>query len=473
VIVASTLNDVHSRLNPTVVRHVEQPASAEDVRTALLAARAADLPVAVAGARHAMGGQQFISDGVVLDMTGMRRILALDTENGLVEVEAGIDWHTLIGELVATQVSAERQWGIIQKPTGADGLTIGGSVGSNVHGRGLKMSPFVQDIESFVLLDADGEVYTCSRLENVELFRLVIGGYGLFGVVTSVRLRLSPRQKLERVVEWVDVDDLSSLFDGRVADGFLYGDCQFVIDSRSGDFLDDGILSCYKPADPAAEIPDGQRALSLEDWQKLLYLAHVDKAAALGHYRAHYLATSGQIYWSDLHQRSEYVGGYHAALDALVGADMPGSEMITELYVPPNQLASFMHAAADHLRDADADVVYGTIRLIEPDGETFLPWAKDRYACVIFNLHIEHDDAGVARAADAFRGLIDLAIVRSGSYYLTYHRWATRNQLETCYPKFGDLLAHKAERDPTELFQSDWYRHQRALLEAPAAEVTE
>jgi hypothetical protein len=79
----------------------------------------------------------------------------------------------------------------------------------------------------------------------------------------------------------------------------------------------------------------------------------------------------------------------------------------------------------------------------------------------------------VARAADAFRGLIDLAIVRSGSYYLTYHRWATRNQLETCYPKFGDFLAHKAERDPTELFQSDWYRHQRALLEAPAAEVTE
>lgn len=468
---AATLNDVHSRLNPTVVRQVEIPASVDDVRSALRAARAADLPVAVAGARHSMGGQQFISDGVVLDMTGMRRILAMDAEHGVVEVEAGIDWHTLIAELVATQATAERQWGIIQKPTGADGLTIGGSVGSNVHGRGLSMSPFVQDIESFVLVDADGQEHTCSRHDDAELFRLVIGGYGLFGVVTSIRLRLSPRRKLERVVEWIDVDDLTSRFDSRIADGFLYGDCQFVIDSRSGDFLDDGILSCYRPADPAAKIPDGQRALSLEDWQKLLYLAHVDKAAALTHYRAHYLATSGQIYWSDLHQRSEYVGGYHTALDALVGADMPGSEMISELYVPPNQLATFMHSAADHLRAADADVVYGTIRLIEPDDETFLPWARDRYACVIFNLHVEHDDAGVARAADAFRGLIDLAIDRQGSYYLTYHRWATGKQLETCYPQFGDFLARKAEHDPSELFQSDWYRHQRALLEATVPNV--
>jgi FAD/FMN-containing dehydrogenase len=464
--VASTLNDVHSRLNPTVVRRVERPASAQDVRKALRAARDAHMPVAVAGARHSMGGQQFVSDGMVLDMTRMNRVLALDAEHGLVHVEAGIDWHALIAELVAAQATAERQWGIIQKPTGADGLTIGGSLGSNVHGRGLSMPPFVQDIDSFVVLDADGEEHTCNRHENAELFRLVVGGYGLFGVVTSVSLRLSPRQKLERLVEWIDVDDLASLFDRRIADGFLYGDCQFVIDSRSGDFLDKGILSCYRPTHAGAQIPDGQRALSVEDWRKLLYLAHVDKPAALGHYRAHYLATSGQIYWSDLHQRSEYVGGYHAALDALLGAETPGSEMITELYVPPIHLSSFMHAAAGHLGAAGADVIYGTIRLIEPDAETFLPWARDRYACVIFNIHVEHNDAGLARATDAFRDLIDLAIDREGSYYLTYHRWATTRQLDTCYPQFGGFLARKAEHDPSELFQSDWYRHQRRLLES-------
>jgi len=57
--------------------------------------------------------------------------------------------------------------------------------------------------------------------------------------------------------------------------------------------------------DPATAIPDGQRALSREEWGTLTYLTHTDKAAAGRSYTAHYLATSGQIYWSDLHQMSQ------------------------------------------------------------------------------------------------------------------------------------------------------------------------
>ena len=43
----------------------------------------------------------------------------------------------------------------------------------------------------------------------------------------------------------------------------------------------------------------------------------------------------------------------------------------------------------DFLRNP-ADLIYGTIRLIEPDTETALPWAREPYACVIFNLHVDH-----------------------------------------------------------------------------------
>jgi hypothetical protein len=67
-------------------------------------------------------------------------------------------------------------------------------------------------------------------------------------------------------------------------------------------------------------------------------------------------------------------------------------------------------------------------------------------------------------AADAFRRLIDMAIVRGGSYFLTYHRWARPDQIEACYPRFRDFLAAKREHDPDERFQSDWYRHHAFLL---------
>jgi hypothetical protein len=57
--------------------------------------------------------------------------------------------------------------------------------------------------------------------------------------------------------------------------------------------------------------------------------------------------------------------------------------------------------------------------LIERDDESVRSWAREPWACVIFNLHTEHSEAGLARAAEAFRRLIDMAVRRRGSYYLT------------------------------------------------------
>lgn len=71
---------------------------------------------------------------------------------------------------------------------------------------------------------------------------------------------------------------------------------------------------------------------------------------------------------------------------------------------------------------------------------------------------------GTANAAKAFRRLIDLAVDRGGSFYLTYHRWATRPQLLAAYPELPRFFETKLEQDPSELFQSDWYRSLRATL---------
>jgi hypothetical protein len=138
--------------------------------------------------------------------------------------------------------------------------------------------------------------------------------------------------------------------------------------------------------------------------------------------------------------------------------------MITEIYVPRNALVSFMRGARRLLREQKANLVYGTVRLIEKDEESFLCWAKQNFACVIFNLHVTHNPSGLESAAKAFRGLIDEAILHNGSFYLTYHRWATRKQIETCYPQFREFLALKLAQDPKEVFQSDWYVHHKRLL---------
>jgi FAD/FMN-containing dehydrogenase len=455
------VNDVHSQLNAAHIADVVAVNSLDAIREAV---SSADLPVAIAGGRHAMGGQQFCSGGLLLDTSPLARVLDFDREAGTIEVEAGMQWPGLLDYLRREQKGETGGWGIRQKQTGADRLSIGGSLAANVHGRGLTFPPIVADVESFTLVDSGGELRTCSREQNTELFRLVIGGYGLFGVVYSVRLRLMPRRKLERVVEVRGIDGLIDAFDARIRDGFLFGDCQFSIDPADPDFLRRGVFSCYRPVDDASPIPKDQRVLSREDWRKLLYLAHVDKGQVWEAYTAHYLATSGQVYLSDAHQFAEYLDDYHVELDELMRATERATEMITEIYVPRDRLDDFMGEAAEDFRRTGVDVIYGTIRLIERDDETFLPWAREPWACTIFNLHTPHAQAGLEHAIAAFQRLIDMAIVRGGSYFLTYHRWARPDQVEACYPQFREFLAAKRRFDPEERFQSDWYRHYAELF---------
>ena len=157
---------------------------------------------------------------------------------------------------------------------------------------------------------------------------------------------------------------------------------------------------------------------------------------------------------------------YHEALDQKLGAKIKATEMITEVYVPRAALVSFMMEARELLRRQDANVIYGTVRLIERDDESFLAWARESWACVIFNLHVTHSPQGIEQAADSFRGLIDLGIKHGGSYYLTYHRYARREQVEACYPQFKEFLRMKLKYDPDEVFQSDWYRHYKKMFAA-------
>jgi FAD/FMN-containing dehydrogenase len=138
--------------------------------------------------------------------------------------------------------------------------------------------------------------------------------------------------------------------------------------------------------------------------------------------------------------------------------------MITEINVPRPMLKGFLDEVREDFRKNTVDLIYGTVRLTERDDESFLPWAKQAYACTIFNLHAVHSSEGLQRTADAFRRLIDMAARRGGTYYLTYHRYARRKQVEACYPQFAEFLQWKRKYDPEERFQSDWYRHYRTMF---------
>src|SRR5262245_35423550 len=456
------VNDVHSQFNRTRVRELLRPRTRGELAEIVRSSSRKGLPISVSGCRHSMGGQQFATDSICIDTRELNGLISFDRERGLLEAEAGIQWPKLIRAYLDAQAGEKKQWGIAQKQTGADTFTLGGSLSSNVHGRGLTMKPLISNIESFSLITADGQSIRCSREENSELFRLAIGGYGLFGLIDTVTLRLVPRQKLKRVVEIIPANELPTRFEERIAQKFLYGDFKFSVDEKSPDFLQRGVFSCYEPISESEPIV-AKKQLRDDDWLDLLRLAYTDRQKAFKRYSDYYLSTNGQTYWSDTSQLSAYLPNYALKIRELIGGD-ESSLIITEIYVPRPDLPDFLAEAANLLRSNRTTVIYGTVRLIEKDDESFLAWARQSYACIIFNLLTLHTPSGVEASARSFRGLIDLAIARGGSYYLTYHKFAKPEQVITCYPQFKEFLELKRRYDPADRFQSDWYRYYRKLF---------
>ena len=209
-----------------------------------------------------MGGQQFGTDAVHLDMRGMTRVIDLDAEKGIVDVEAGIEWSELLDGLLAMQRTGPAPVG---DPAEADRVATSCRSAahwpSNIHGRGLTQRPIVDDVESFTLVDPTGEVHDVDRARDRSC--------SASSSAATACSASSPRSAAARAAadrparrHAGPVDELMTAFEERIAAGYMFGDCQFSIDERSDDFLRLGILSCYRPDESATAIPDGQRALT-------------------------------------------------------------------------------------------------------------------------------------------------------------------------------------------------------------------
>ena len=137
---------------------------------------------------------------------------------------------------------------------------------------------------------------------------------------------------------------------------------------------------------------------------------------------------------------------------------------MTEVCCERDKIEPFMTEVRQYALREQVEIISATVRVVEPDNESFLAWAKKSWACTTFNVHIEHSTRGLIRAGDAFRRLIDAGLRHGGGYYPAHHRHALRRQVDFCFPQFGEFLQLKRKHDPAEFFQSDWYRHYKTMF---------
>jgi FAD-linked oxidoreductase len=188
---------------------VETPRSELEVVEAVRRAKRAGQTVKVVGAGHSFTGIA-CTDGRMLRLGQLDRVVAIDADAHTVTVEGGIPLWQLNEEL-ATRDLALANLGDI------DRQSISGAIATATHGGGRRFGGLATFVAALELVTADGELLRCSPDEEPEVFACARVGLGALGVVTKVTLRCEPAFRLHSIEKPrpLDalVDDLDDIID--------------------------------------------------------------------------------------------------------------------------------------------------------------------------------------------------------------------------------------------------------------------
>jgi len=158
--------------------------NAEQISIVLRAAQQFHVPITVRGGGLTTEGESVAFGGVLLDMTGMSRVLHIDKDAMTVRTEAGIFWHGLAEELRRHELD------YLSAPLNMTS-SVGGTIGvGGIDVNSSKHGCSADQVISLQVITPTGDIVECSDELNAELFQRVILGYGQFGVICEATLKI-------------------------------------------------------------------------------------------------------------------------------------------------------------------------------------------------------------------------------------------------------------------------------------------
>lgn len=442
-----------ARLAPARVERVDQLRELEQLRAALREARERRLKVSIAGSRHSQGGHTYRAGGVVLNMRRFNRILRVDSAAMTVTVESGATWDEVQRALAPRGLALK----VMQS---SNIFTVGGTLSANAHGRDVDVMQVVDVVERFKLLLADGSVVEVSRKENPELFSLVIGGYGLYGVILDVTLRVTRDELYEQSAVSMDYTEFPAYVERHIKSNpeIALMLARPSIDPDPDSFLREVVVVEWRRMQDTTQ---GSFELTEEahvlrdrfffglsrrfDWAKALRWK-LQKKVELG-------AGATRIV-----SRNNSMRPPLAPLEFLQYRSSRDTDIIQEYYVPVESFVPFMDRFREILRAGKMNVLSSTVRYVRPNPTPALAYApvKDVFAIIQMS-NVGLSPEAQEHVASVTRRLVDAALEYGGTYYLTYQLYPTPEQLHRAYPNAGRAFERKRFYDPGELFSSQFY----------------
>jgi decaprenylphospho-beta-D-ribofuranose 2-oxidase len=445
-----TLTDV-SRLMPVKVEKVVKGQEEKQIHEVILEANENNLKVAIAGKRHSMGGHTFYKDAVVLDMTSYNKILDFNKENKTITVQSGATWDDIQRHV--------NPHGLAVKVMQSQNIfTIGGSLSVNAHGRDIRYGSLIDSVISFRLMNASGEIITVSREENEELFYLVIGGYGLFGVILDVELSLTNDEVYVMETDALTYEQFPEYFKENVIKNDKVRMHLSRISTAPNSFLTEMYATNYVLADENEQLNISKYNELKEDSFTFLtkFTLGLSRDSDWGKntfwdmQKNYFLKENGTIITRNNVMRSES--------KFLEYEDESTTDVLQEYFVPIDEFPSYIDDLRVALNDEKKFNLFNiTIRYVQKDEDAVLSYARDdMFALVLLiNQGLSKDEQ--KKAAIVMQKMIDVTLKHHGTYYLPYMPYPTKKQMQNAYPRTDEFFDKKLLYDPNELFMNYFY----------------
>ena len=409
--------------------------------------------ISIRGAGYSSGGHTSASESIALDLSRLNEISVLS--RGRIRVGAGCTWRQILEKLSPLGLS-------VRSMQSYNNFSVGGSISVNAHGQDLFNNPFLTSIESITLITPNGNVLTITP--SSDLFRYVVGGYGLFGVITEVILKTTTNISLEKKVNVIATKEypriLRELIDNK--------DCVFAsarLDVSPPTMFDQCIsLAYYKVGNDVVKEPlpsSGEDStghlFGLMSNYEILKQFRLDTEVAMESRsrfttRNTHLSLSVDSLKSPLYVNDNYI--------------------LQEYFLPFEKLNPFLQRLKSIIVSYDINLINATLRYVRgPRGnrvptrtllplaghDTILSYAPDERIAIVLYIDL-NKTSGVATFTEWTRRIIMEALGCRGSYYLPYHLFASKEQFRLAYPNWNTFIAKKCEIDPTKKFTSTFWK---------------
>ena len=450
-----TVNDA-SCLNKTSVFGVARIASEEDLVTTLAFAREHDLKITPSGAQHSMGGQSFVKDGIVLDMTGLNQVI-VNKETMTMRVQSGATWAKVQQELDGHALSVKAMQSI-------NIFSIGGTLSVNAHGIAHNPGQVASTVRSLRVMLADGSIVIASTTENSELFYHVLGGYGLFGVILEAEFDVVDNEVYTWTTQYIDHKSFPEFYASNVRGNDQLGLFFARLSVSPNGYLKETAVHTFKKT----------------EWTDAIPAIKTTKHSALGRFIINLSKTGDTGRWIRWTLEKHFAGAVSPCItrNQAMSANevciisrnqqmydsmrylqnrLSDTDILQEYFVAPEQMSAFVDGLREIVTKNRANLLNITIRIVHKDTITALPYAKDdRFAFVLyFNQSLNETDSQTLRKTTT--DLIDLATSLGGTFYLPYQLFYSPEQLRAAYPEVDAFFAMKRVFDPEERFTNTWY----------------